>query len=234
MDQQFFTSGFRNPNPGKLTLESRHKKNQRPFSPSSSLSLLPHPSPVTMLAQLHPGLPVNPLSSHQPTHRTLPHVRRNPRTPGNIHSPRQRDRGHLLIFHRIIVTRAAHPPGILQVLGPGPALLGEFLNKPGAFLPADITRGLRFREFKLLVIIDPDGPFLILVYNTWVRIPLQFTRFTACVVRILSPFCYLIFRLRRNLRKVSFFYCKLRIMETLITLHTGFFLSSSSSILFLL
>jgi len=66
--------------------------------------ILPHTSPVTMLAELHPSLPIDPLSPGNPADRALPHIRRNPCAPGNLHGSRQRDRCRLLRLHRRVVT----------------------------------------------------------------------------------------------------------------------------------
>ena len=112
------------------------------------LRLLPQLPPVTMLAELHARLAVKPHRFRNPADRTLPDIRRHPAAPGNIHGPGQRDRCHLLSFHRLVIARAADPPGSLQVLGPGPSFYRIFFNKPGAFLPAGIVRGLRLQDLK--------------------------------------------------------------------------------------
>ena len=47
-----------------------------------------------------PGLPVNPIGPHQPTHRALPNLHRHPLAPEYIKLPGQRDRSLVLSCHR--------------------------------------------------------------------------------------------------------------------------------------
>ena len=114
-----------------------------------------------MLAELHTGLAIDPYRLRYPADRALADIRRHPTAPGNIHGARQRDRCRLLRFHRLVVARAADPPGGLLVLWPGPPLRCELLHIPGAFLPAGPARGLRFRDLEFFVVAGFDGPDLI-------------------------------------------------------------------------
>ena len=118
-----------------------------------------------MLAEFHTGLPIKPHRLCNLADRALPDIRRHPAAPGNLHGPGQRDRCHLLRFYRLVVTRAANPPGVLPALGPGPPLRGELLHIPGALLPAGMARGLRLRDLEFFVVARSDGPDPILVYS---------------------------------------------------------------------
>jgi len=118
-----------------------------------------------MLAELHARLAVNPHRLRNSADRALPHICRNPCAPGDIHRSRQRYRSILFRFHRLVVARAADPPGFLLVPGPGPALLGIFFNIPGAFLPAGPARGLRLRDLEFFVFTGSDGTGRVLIFS---------------------------------------------------------------------
>jgi len=55
------------------------------------LRILPYSSPVTMLAELHAGLPVEPDRLCNLADRILPDICGHPGAPGDLHSPGQRD-----------------------------------------------------------------------------------------------------------------------------------------------
>jgi hypothetical protein len=92
------------------------------------MSLLSHFPPVTILTELHIRLPVNSRRPFQTADRALPDHCRHQLAPEYIDRPGQRDRSLLLRLHRRFVARAAHPPGVLLVLGPGPPLSGCIEN----------------------------------------------------------------------------------------------------------
>ncbi len=122
-----------------------------------------------MLTELHASLAVNPYRFCNTADRALPHIRRHPAAPGNVHGPRQRDRCGLLRFHRLVVACAADPPGLLLILGPGPTFSSVLLHIPGALLPTGPARGLRLRDLEFFVIASLDGSDLVraLMGRTW-------------------------------------------------------------------
>ena len=172
-----------------------HSAPAEPSHHPGLLCIFPHFSPVTMLAELHTGLPIEPHRLCNSADRALPDIRSHSGAPGKIHGPGQRDRCHLLRFYRLVVTRAADPPGFLPVLGPGPSLCSVLLHIPGALLPAGMARGLRLRDLEFFVVARSDGPDPILVYSRGVRIRARFSRFTAHAVR------------GRASRGAGFFFC---------------------------
>jgi len=185
-----------------------------------------------MLAEHHTRLPVNPRGLLQTANRALPDPCRHPLAPGHVERPGQRDRSLLLRFHLFFVARAAHPPRVLLVLGPGPPLCGEFLHIPGSMLSAHVTHGLWLRDFERLVVFCPDGA----------------GRAGGCSIRD-RCFLHLFSRLRtaaannrreircgvpvlcRFLGRSVFVCCICSIFYTLSRIRTGTFLSSSIPIL---
>ena len=175
-----------------------------------------------MLAELHARLSVNPYRLCNPADRALPDIGSHPTAPGDLHGPGQRDRSGLLRFHRLIVTRAAHPPGFLLILWPASPLRRVLLHIPGALLPTRPARGLRLRYLEFFVVLCPDRPVRPLVFSTRFCFQHVFSIFRTGAERDRGRICIPFARLCRSGRRSIFVFSRSRIMQTLTIVYFRF------------